>query len=237
MGESFFIKFGYRDRAVAETIEQSPGDYWNATRISHSLQFQRYDFLTARDFLLSRPKPMRSVCDVGCGYPAKTNELLAPVAEKVVVMDQPTLSAVIAEKFPALKFISVDLERPEIGLDEKFDAIMFSGVIEHLIDPTPSVLFLCSLCRPDGHIFISTVERDVKRGPDNMQSTNRHHVREWNQREFRDYLESCGLKVVQHILVPGRRMSFFDDMAFHLNLGWLWPSRWAGLQLAICSPA
>jgi hypothetical protein len=57
-------------------------------------------------------------------------------------------------------------------------------------------------------VALSTPERDVRRGPDNMKSPRKEHVREWNQRELRQYLQSRGFEVVRQALLPAFRVGF-----------------------------
>lgn len=166
--DKFFIKVGYRSRSVAPTREAEAGDYWNARRIAASARYQWYDYKFGRYLLRRRQPGARSVADVGCGYPWKVAHLLLDDADSVVLMDQPTLSTVVREHFPTLEFRALDLEQPPRARDQ-FDLIMFSGVIEHLIDPDPAIEFLRTSIKGDGFILISTPERDVKRGIDCME--------------------------------------------------------------------
>jgi len=77
-----------------------------------------------------------------------------------------------------------------------FELIICSDVIEHIPDPD-ILLDLIIECQPK-LIVLSTPER-VKRyhGEHNGPPLNPCHVREWNMKEFHDYISSK-LEVIQH---------------------------------------
>jgi hypothetical protein len=62
--------------------------------------------------------------------------------------------------------------------------------------------------RENSIIIISTPERDIVRGKSNMQSPNKDHVREWNEDEFRQYLENNGFTISDHFLTPPIKFNF-----------------------------
>ncbi|MFC1791945.1 hypothetical protein ACFL0I_05750, partial [Gemmatimonadota bacterium] len=68
---------------------------------------------------------------------------------------------------------------------------------------------------PKTHVLLSTPERDLRRGPDDMGPPgNPAHIREWNQEELRQYLESQGLTVLEHSIVELRTAMETCQLAF-----------------------
>lgn len=190
---SFFIKEGYEARP-ALTREPSPGEYWSAARRSSASEYQWHVYQLASEF------GANGVADVGCGYPTKAFQFFGACD----VWDQPTLREVVEENFPDLIFHSVDLEAPE-PTSERFDLVVCADVVEHLRDPTPCLDWLLELLEEDGVLVISTPERDLVRGVDNLRSPNPYHVREWNGAEFLMLLRSRGFEIERHTLLPDRR--------------------------------
>ncbi len=225
--ENYFIKDGYVPQTSAETVEEAFGDYWNQDRVAaaHECQWYVYDKALA----LSRKHNLHSVADIGCGYPAK----LAMFQEhNITVFDQQTTVDALAEKFPNYRWQSTDLAiSPDKPL-EKFDLVICSDVIEHLLDPNPLVERIREMT--GSYAVISTPERDYRRGFNNMGSPKAEHVREWNSLEFRTYLEASGLKVVSQALYPQKPIPKFEFWATRLlkkrNM------KYSSCQVAVCRP-
>ncbi|MAE68046.1 MAG: hypothetical protein CMJ18_27670 [Phycisphaeraceae bacterium] len=205
------IKPGYEHGQVNETLEAAPGDYWNPKRIAQSRYFQRHVYEMAVDLIDERR--LSSVLDVGCGTGMKLTEMIVPRAGAIGV-DQENIIDVARRMHPEGTFTAVDLERDGAQPpDERFDLILCVDVIEHLADPDRLLGYIRDHCRADTTVIISTPERDKLRGPDNVKSPKRAHVREWNRAEFAAYLESRGLEVIRHDQVPALRWSRSLSMA------------------------
>ena len=53
-----------------------------------------------------------------------------------------------------------------------------------------------------GLFILSTPERDLRRGPEHMGPPGNHaQIREWNKKEFSDYLIFNGISILDHIIV------------------------------------
>lgn len=226
--KSYFIKAGYVARDTAETVEEVFGDYWTETRIKVAHELQWYVYRHA--LWLARLYRLKSVADVGCGYPAK---LAMFRGYDITVFDQKTTVSALASRFPDYSWYAQDLANPPQDTDKKFDLVICSDVIEHLLDPDP----LVERIRKSTGKFavISTPERDYRRGFDNMRSPKSEHVREWNQKEFKSYLEASGLKVVSHRLYPQTQIpltQFMKSQAFGIR-----NKKLSSCQVAVCRVA
>jgi len=232
--DDYGIRSDYVARQVAETRESLPKDYWNDSRIRNAGQYQYAVYRAAARLIADRPEGARKVADIGCGYPVKAHRLLSPLADSLTLYDQPTLRPVIEADFPSMRFFGIDLESPETA-EGGYDLTICSDVIEHLLDPDPCLGFLKSITKPDGLMVISTPEREVLRGSDCLSSPKPEHVREWSRDEFRSYLESRGLVIHEHVLVPEKRLTTLENILAPL-LGSIRPHRrWIGCQLLVCS--
>ncbi|MBM4422652.1 MAG: hypothetical protein FJ030_04575 [Chloroflexi bacterium] len=81
--------------------------------------------------------------------------------------------------------------------------------------------------------MISTPERDVLRGPDALHCPKAEHVREWNRSEFARYLETRGLEIVEHRLLPDVAFNFSRDY-FDTVIAGLKRGSFATCQMAVC---
>ena len=231
--ENYFIRADYTARDEALTVESASGQYWTKERIKTASQFQYDVYSYARDLLAARPAGQRAFADIGCGYPFKTAHIVADIADSAMVVDQPTLQDIVARDFPALEFASMDLEQPA-ALDQKFDVVVCADVIEHLLSPDQCIENLKGLVKPDGYIVLSTPERAVLRGADCLSSPKPEHVREWTKDEFAAYLNAHGLDVVEHHLLPERRLNGFEKMLASVARKVQTHRRWEGCQMAVC---
>lgn len=229
--EDFFLPRGYRQQTDAFTRDDArpiEGDeaYWNAERIAASRKWQRHVYAWAAD--LCRRRGLRSVLDVGCGPGTKLGELVAPVCADVEGIDQPSAVAAARRLGMPGVYREVDLERPErVEAWRTFDLIIFSDVIEHLLDPGPSLGLIKRFCHADSLVLISTPDRARLRGRTCMASEKPEHVREWTGPELRRYLRSQGWDVLQSRALPA------DDAPASRGIAREWAWR---LGLAPTSP-
>ena len=210
--KTYSIKDGYEHRTVNITLETEPGDYFTPSRIRNGLYMQVPPYLEAAR--LMRREGLESVLDVGCGTACKLVAHLEPVAARSVGVDQKTVIDLAHKLYPQARsrFVETDLEQPGETDLGTFDLVVSIDVIEHLLDPDVLLDFIRDHCHRESWVVFSTPERDVRRGPDNMKSPRKVHIREWNQRELRRYLESSGFEVVRQALLPAFRVGFSPRM-------------------------
>lgn len=201
--KTYRIKPGYEHRTVNATLEDVAGDYWDKTRELLSRHVQHAVYALAAD--LVRERGRKTVLDVGCGMAHKLHGHLHPIAD-VTGVDQPSVVDAVAGLFPDLKMASADFERPDDTGLGTFDLLTSVDVIEHLLDPDQLLAFIRAHAHAKSVVLLSTPERDVRRGTANNRSNKAAHVREWNQAEFRAYLEDSGFVVERHVLLPAFRV-------------------------------
>lgn len=234
VNDQYQIKAGYQSHRVNTSIEEYQGDYWDRKRTAMAWYCQWDDYRTA--LRLIKKHQLKTVLDVGCGVGHKLMSMLAPHAT-VTGVDQATAVAVARKSHPQGRFVAMNLEKPTPIEGGPFDVILNAGVIEHLLDPDQMLNWVREQCHANSWFIISTAERDVLRGQNNLRSPHEDHVREWNKVEFAAYLESRGFRVIAHQCVAPFRLGWSQIM---------WKERWRllrkgiafkWLQQAICQRA
>lgn len=231
--ERYFIKQGYRPNLVQATYDGSENPaYWNEERLESAASFQHDVYTHAAQ--LASARNARTLLDVGSGPPVKLKAFFQNNSLEIHLVDQPNTATQAARLLPHARFTSANLETVEFDLGIRFDLIICADVIEHLVSPDPCLAFIHRHLASDGVLLISTPERDILRGKDCTNSPHPMHVREWNADEFRRFLESRGLTVVEHLLLPQQRTAPAKKAwgKFLKTLGR--PPHWYSCQLAVC---
>lgn len=206
--------------------------YWSAERIRGSGYYQYFVYQSAANYAAGLDSC--TFVDVGCGYPTKVAELIAPITDDIILIDQPSMESMIHENFPNTTFLPLDLEKIESTPLIRANCIVCADVIEHLLDPVPTLELIQEILCPGGLAFISTPERDLTRGTDCLASPKPEHVREWNFHEFNEFLSSSGFEVVEHRLLPKGR----PGIPWKWGLSWIQRitknAQYTGCQMAVC---
>ncbi|MEQ9259840.1 MAG: methyltransferase domain-containing protein [Roseovarius sp.] len=192
--DSFGIKPGYR--CNFETVQPMYSD-------EASLEYQQSVYEYAQKF--AQKSGVRSVLDVGCGLGLKLAVYFDPLNIDITGVDVEETIRQCKERHQFGRWISDDLENPYANLGGPHDMIICADVIEHLNDPDHLLAYLRKWAAPGTSIILSTPERDLRRGVEDMgPPQNTSHVREWNRKEFGAYLTSRGVKIFDHLIVALR---------------------------------
>ena len=231
--EKYFLKEGYLCNDGAQTLDVAPTDrYWTSERIELSSRYQHHVYLLAAQ--LAKNKNYSTAMDLGCGPGTKAKTILSPAFKKLILIDQQSSRKIVEQVIPQATFISADLEKCDITLDQKIDLIICADVVEHLYNPLPCLKFALNSIKPDGLVIFSTPERDYLRGKDCMNSPHSSHVREWNTEEFKQLLEYSGFKILRQLHLPPQKLSRIEDLMRILLQRYLKRSSWRSCQVAIC---
>lgn len=136
----------------------------------------------------------RSIVDVGCG----TGHLLAAVLERagqstdVVGIDYAESAIARArELLPSVEWRVGDIYALPRDLDERFDLVLCTEVLEHVERPTEALERLGRLRAPAGRLVLTV--------PDGTLDDWEGHVNFWSEDDFRLILEPLGDVSVRHI--------------------------------------
>lgn len=172
---------------------------------SYFYQYEVYKF--ARKIIIKHD--LKNILDIGCGTGTKLYELINPVCEDITGIDVSSDSIKICNRHSFGQWLIDDIEDKKIKLDRKFDTIISSDVIEHLVNPDNLLSYIREFSNSDTFIILSTPERDLERGKmSNGPPANKTHVREWNKMEFNKYIKSRGFDIIDHFLTFPMRKPF-----------------------------
>lgn len=177
----FHIKRGYKHRTKVEHFDD----------ISNKDEYQREVYQKANTIFVENR--LSSVLDIGCGSGFKLLKHFGKY-DFIGVEVEPTLGS-IQEKYGKQNFKSWE----EIK-GKKFDLVICSDVIEHVLDPSNFILEIVNNIKFD-YLVISTPERDLVRGSfDYGPPRNPYHFREWNYQEFNKFIGNF-VFIINHEIV------------------------------------
>ena len=238
MRDPYFIKPGYRcNPLINTTVEQEPKDYWDAGRVAISATYQYHAYKIVQTALQSMSSP--SVVDVGCGPGIKLAEMLLPFAKRTVGIDQVTVVPANQRRYPAVEFYPDNFDAPTLDLAKHnlanaFDIVISADVVEHLPDPDCLLNYMRKFGHAETLYVISTPERDRIRGKRCMYSPNPQHIREWNAREFRQYLEDREFEIEDQVMVPEQKLALDPKHPLRTLLSVVRRVQGPSCQVAIC---
>jgi len=187
----FCIKRGY-------ACNRKPVQYQDTVEDALTYQVEVYRY-AAR--LVSQAE-LATVLDLGCGCGLKLEEHILPTGAAITGVDGRESIDLCTKRHGFGKWIVDDIEKPHADLGGPFDLIICADVIEHLRNPDKLFRYFQRVSHSHTRMLISTPERDLRRGPEDMGPPgNGAHVREWNREEFQQYLASQQVCVEDHRIV------------------------------------
>jgi SAM-dependent methyltransferase len=177
----YFLKEGYVERARPQ--------YFKAAAQQRKV-WQPNVYKAAAEW--ARRLGCDRIVDVGCGNARKLVEL-HPEFDIVGLDFGENIEH--CRTYGLGTWIDWDIEHdPLPAVDVGRSVIVCADVIEHLVDPLKLLDHLKTLLEHAPLAILSTPERDLTRGVEDMgPPLNPSHAREWNRAELRALLESRGL--------------------------------------------
>lgn len=187
--ERYFIKHGYRSRLEPQYFQDSLVETSGIIHQPFVYSFAQY---------LAQRFDCSTVIDVGCGRAQKLVQLHPQL--ELIGIDFGSNIEFCRRQYPFGKWIEWNIDSGgTIPLEPdviRNSVVVCADVIEHLVDPTTLGRMLKFLMGYAPVGIISTHERDLVRGSDDVGPPgNPSHVREWNLSELEAFLSHSGLRV------------------------------------------
>ena len=194
-----FLPDGYQQNPPA-SADRDGTPYWEGGRAANDTRFQVpvYRLATRR----ARQRSASVVMDIGCGSGDKLAEFFGSGPGRVIGVDQDSAIELAASRFPAIKWLSGDLDAGGGDLWDDLssqhpDVTICADVIEHLSDPRGLLQRLHALIG-EGLLVLSTPDRSRLDGNPVGPPGNPRHVREWTADELPGLVRSAGFDVIAH---------------------------------------
>lgn len=130
-----------------------------------------------------------SVIDIGCGSGENLAALASAGNYSLTGTDLSDEALTIAKRqLPAGRFLQLDIEHE--ALQERFDLVMSSQVIEHIVDDLAALKNMASMS--NRYVLVATMQGAMRRSELKIG-----HVRNYSQVELARKLEIAGLEVIR----------------------------------------
>ena len=239
MANKYALPDGYQENTVATTVDHVSGtNYWAPHRLVLSYLWQHavYQYATT----LIEKRNVKTLMDVGCG-PAKKLELFASrfPSLRIIGIDQKHPIEFCKNNHPFGEWYVDDFENPSGELkDTKADLIICADVIEHIVEPEKLLAYIKMRLAQGGAVVLSTPDRDKLYGENCMKSGNPDHIREWNFKEFAQFIKNHGWVIHEHFhlngLKPAWNKEYIKHMVKHFAFGR--PYRLDNNQVVLITP-
>jgi 2-polyprenyl-3-methyl-5-hydroxy-6-metoxy-1,4-benzoquinol methylase len=139
----------------------------------------------------------KNIIDIGCGSGFKLFKYFSKFT--TIGLDSPQTVEFLKNKYPNKYWLPFDIESKQKYKLKSCDLVLAIDVIEHLINPNLLLKFINNI--KFNTCIISTPERDIIRGQnDNGPPINPFHIREWNSKEFKNYISNIFKIKLQNIV-------------------------------------
>lgn len=210
--DQFFLKTGYKCNLDGQG-KAIP--YIDDVEGAAVYQLKVYEYAKT----VIRRYKLKNVLDIGCGYGIKLKEIIYKECKDLVGIDNDTAIKYCKKFHNFGKWYSDDIENSTLNIDRKFDLIISSDVIEHLVNPNKLIKYIEKYCHCNTHIILSTPDREKIAEQKSLgPPRNIYHVREWSELEFNHYLKKSGFHIKKHFHVSDRISGFKKLIKIFLGL-------------------
>jgi len=215
MEKNYFIKKGYIPNKIPENVNIQE---WEGLKLSQkTYYYQYYTYLICRK--LTKKFKLKSILDVGCRDANKLMKLIYPICNEVYGVDKEKYFIDLCKKkYKNPNFFVDDVENPKLKINKKFELIICSDIIEHLINPDKLIDYVKKYANINSIVVVSTPERDLRYGKSCNKPNLEGHIREWNSTEFKNYLENMGFEIIYQKFIYNSKIRLQFDHSIRTTI-------------------
>ena len=154
MEKNYFIKKGYIPNKIIEKVNIQEWEGSNFSKITYYYQYHTY--LTCRN--LVKKFKLKSILDIGCRDGNKLMKLIYPICNDVYGIDiEKYFIQLCKKKYKNHNFFTDDVENPKLKINKKFELIICSDIIEHLVNPDNLIDYVKKYSNSNSIVVFSTI--------------------------------------------------------------------------------
>jgi len=162
-------------------------------------------YLHRKRIQMVKPHLEGDILDIGCG-PADITKFLNEEQYYCGIEHNEALVGELKIRYPQYEFYYKNVDKEELNLNRKFDAITMIAVIEHLKNPENILQQCYNLLRDDGNLIITTPtplggkihKIDAKLGLTTREAAEEHQ-KLYSYEDMKSLLTSHGFKIYIYI--------------------------------------
>lgn len=152
------------DHSEVSKFSDSAAQWWDFNgdfKPLHEMNPLRLQYINENAHLAGK-----TVIDIGCGGGILT-ESMAKLGARVIGVDmsEPALTVAKLHQLESnlqIEYVHTTAEEIAAKRPEQFDVVTCLEMLEHVPDPTSIIRACASLVKPGGHVFFSTLNRNLK---------------------------------------------------------------------------
>ena len=152
------------DPAEIEKFSASAAHWWDLNgefKPLHDMNPLRLNYINQR-----APLAGKKVIDIGCGGGILT-ESMAKLGAEVTGVDMSEAALAVAKMHKIetgleIEYLKIPAEDIAASRPEQYDIVTCLEMLEHVPDPASIVRACAQLVKPDGQVFFSTLNRNIK---------------------------------------------------------------------------
>jgi 2-polyprenyl-6-hydroxyphenyl methylase/3-demethylubiquinone-9 3-methyltransferase len=152
------------DQTEINQFSKLSGDWWNpqgALKTLHDLNPLRTRYIDEKAGINGK-----TVMDIGCGggLLSESMQMLGAQVTGIDMCEEALQAAKAHQQISGqtVKYLFTTAEKVALACPEAFDVVTCMELLEHVPDPASLVQAAARLVKPGGHVFFSTIDRNVQ---------------------------------------------------------------------------
>jgi 2-polyprenyl-3-methyl-5-hydroxy-6-metoxy-1,4-benzoquinol methylase len=166
--------------------------YWSRAKLNGD---ETARWISIKPLIESLQKDNLSIIDVGCGRGAFSN-VISCYGDVIGIDPVNSVIEYGKELYPELELMALSLQDyVYIFPDKKYDLVLCTEVIEHVVDKVGFLKKLKNLLKDDGHIILTTPRKEIQEEWISKFGNPEQPIEEWiSTEDLNNLIDQCGLK-------------------------------------------